>query len=69
MYQHRTKSTRKPSPIVSRKLKYLRDQTILVNDKDLPVKEFNNDLNELREKDSSLAPENMTVEDYASAEM
>ena len=40
-----------------------------MNDKDLPVKEFNNDLNELREKDSSLAPENMTVEDYASAEM
>ena len=37
-----------------------------MNDKDLPV---NNDLNELREKDSSLAPENMTVEDYASAEM
>ena len=40
-----------------------------MNDKDLPVKEFNNDLNELREKDSSLAAENMTVEDYASAEM
>ena len=40
-----------------------------MNDKDHPVKEFNNDLNELREKDSSLEPENMTVEDYASAEM
>ena len=40
-----------------------------MNDKDHTVKVFNNDLNELREKDSSLAPESMTVEDYASAKM
>ena len=44
------------------------DQTIAINDDDDPFKEINEDLQELREKDSSLVPESMTAEDLASAE-
>lgn len=45
-----------------------RGQTIPVKDKDDPFKEFNDDLKELREKDLSLVPEEMTAEDFASAD-
>ena len=45
-----------------------KDQTIAINDEDNPFKEINEDLQELREKDSSLVPESMTAEDLASAD-
>ena len=45
-----------------------KDQTIAINDEDDPFKEFNEDLQELRENDSSLVPESMTAEDLASAD-
>ena len=45
-----------------------KDQTIAINDEDDPFKEINKDLQELREKDSSLVPESMTAEDLASAD-
>ena len=45
-----------------------KDQTIAINDEDDPFKEINEDLQELREKDSSLVPESMTAEDLASAD-
>ena len=44
------------------------DQTIAINDEDDPFIEINEDLQELREKDSSLVPESMTAEDLASAD-
>ena len=45
-----------------------KDQTIAINDEDDPFKEINEDLQELREKDSSLMSESMTAEDLASAD-
>ena len=45
-----------------------KDQLLAVNDEDDPFKELNDDLKELREKDSSLVPENMTAEIFASAD-
>ena len=45
-----------------------KDQTIAINDEDDPFKEINEDLQELREKDSSLMPESMTAEDLASVD-
>lgn len=39
-----------------------------MKDKDDPFKEFNDDLKELREKDLSLVPEEMTAEDFTSAD-
>ena len=45
-----------------------KDQTIAINDKSHPFKEINEDLQELREKDSSLVPESMIAEDLAGAD-
>ena len=45
-----------------------KDQAIAVNDEDDPFKEINEDLQELREKDSRLVPESMAAEDLASAD-
>ena len=45
-----------------------KDQTIAINDEDDPFKEINEDLHELREKDSSLVPESLTAGDIASAD-
>ena len=45
-----------------------KDQTIAINDEDDPFKEISENLQELREKDSSLVPESMTTEDLASAD-
>ena len=45
-----------------------KDQTIAINDEDHLFKEINEDLQELREKDSSLVPESMTAEDLASVD-
>ena len=45
-----------------------KDQTIEINDEDDPFKEINEDLQELRDKDSSLVPDSMTAEDLASAD-
>ena len=38
--------------------------TIAINDEDNPSKEINENLKELREKEPSLVPENMTAEDF-----
>ena len=43
-------------------------QTIAINDEDDPFKEINKNLIELREKESSLVPENMTAEGFATAD-
>ena len=43
-------------------------QTIAINGEDDPFKEINEDLQELREKDSSLVPESLTAEDLASGD-
>ena len=45
-----------------------KDQTIAINDEDDPFEEIDEDLQELRDKDSSLIPESMTAEDLASAD-
>ena len=45
-----------------------KDQTIAVNDDDDPFKEINENLKELWEKGPSLVPENMTAEDFATAD-
>ena len=45
-----------------------KDQTIAVNNEDDPFKEINENLKELREKEPSLVPENMTAEDFATAD-
>ena len=45
-----------------------KDQTIAINDEEDLFKEINKDLQEFREKDSSLMQENMTTEDLASAD-
>ena len=42
--------------------------TIAINDEDNPSKEINENLKELREKEPSLVPENMTAEDFATAD-
>ena len=42
-----------------------KDQTIAINDENDPFKEINENLKELREKESSLVPENMAAEDFA----
>ena len=41
-----------------------KDQTIAINDEDDPFKKINENLKELREKEPSLVPENMTAEDF-----
>ena len=38
-----------------------KDQTIAINDEDDPFKDINKNLKELREKESSLVPENMMM--------
>ena len=45
-----------------------KDQTIAINDEDDPFKEIKENLKELREKEPSLVPENMTTEDFATAD-
>ena len=45
-----------------------KEQTIAINNENDPFKQINEDLQELREKDSSLMPESMTEEDLASAD-
>ena len=45
-----------------------KDQTIAINDENDPFKEINENLKELREKEPSLVPENMTAEDFATAD-
>ena len=45
-----------------------KDQTIAINDDDNPFKEINENLKELWEKGPSLVPENMTAEDFATAD-
>ena len=45
-----------------------KDQTIAINDEDDPFKEINENLKELREKEPNLVTENMTAEDYATAD-
>ena len=45
-----------------------KDPTIAINDEDDPFKEINKNLIELREKEPSLVPENMTAEDFATAD-
>ena len=45
-----------------------KDQTIAINDEDDPLIEINENLKELREKEPSLVPENMTAEDFATAD-
>ena len=45
-----------------------KDPTIAINDEDDPFKEINKNLMELRKKESSLVPENMTAEDFATAD-
>ena len=42
-----------------------KDQTIAISDEDDLFKEINENLKELREKEPSLVPENMTAEDFA----
>ena len=45
-----------------------KDQTIVIIDEDDPCKEINENLKELQEKEPSLVPENMTGEDFATAD-
>ena len=45
-----------------------KDQTIAVNDEDDPLKEINKNVKELQEKEPRLMPENMAVEDFATAD-
>ena len=45
-----------------------KDQTIAINDEDHPFNEINENLKELREKKSSPVPENMTAEDFPTAD-
>ena len=45
-----------------------KDQTIAINDENNPLKEINEGLQELQEKDSSLVPESMTAENLAIAD-
>ena len=45
-----------------------KDQTIAINNEDDPFKEINENLKELREKEPCLKPENMTAEDFATAD-
>ena len=45
-----------------------KDQTIAINDKDDLFKEINENLKELQEEAPSLVPENMTAEDFATAD-
>ena len=41
-----------------------KDKTITIDNEDDPFKEINENLKELREKEPSLVPENMTAEDF-----
>ena len=45
-----------------------KDQTIAINDEDDPLKEINENLKELPEKEPSLVPENMAAEDFATVD-
>ena len=45
-----------------------KDQTIAINDEDDPFNEITENPKELREKEPSLVPENMTAEDFATAD-
>ena len=45
-----------------------KDQTIAINDEDDPFKEINENLKELREKEATPVPENMTAEDFPTAD-
>ena len=44
-----------------------KDQTIEINDENDPFKEINRNLKKLRGKERSMVPENMTAEDFATA--
>ena len=69
MHQHGTKSAKPRSSIVSKKLKFQKkDQTIAIVDEDDQFEEIYENLKELREKEPSLVPENMTAEDFATAD-
>ena len=45
-----------------------KDQTIAINDEDDSFNEITENPKELREKEPSLVPENMTAEDFATAD-
>ena len=45
-----------------------KDQTIPINDEDDPFKEINENLKELREKEATPVPKNMTAEDFPTAD-
>ena len=45
-----------------------KDETIAINNKDDPFKDIDERLKELREKEPSLVPENMTAEDFATTD-
>ena len=45
-----------------------KDETIAINNKDDPFKDIDESLKELREKEPSLVPENMTAEDFATTD-
>ena len=45
-----------------------KDQTIAINDEDDPFEKINENLKELREKKPSVLPENMTAEDFVTAD-
>ena len=45
-----------------------KDQAIAINDEDDPFEKINENLKELREKKPSVLPENMTAEDFVTAD-
>ena len=45
-----------------------KDETIAINNKDDLFKEIDESLKELREKEPSLVPQNMTAEDFATTD-
>ena len=66
MYQHGTKLAKPQSSIVSRKLKFQRKIKQLQSM--MKTIRLNENLKELREKEPILVPENMTAEDFATAD-
>ena len=58
-------SAKQPSSVISRKLRYLRE----VKQETDFLKQFNDNLQGLQEKDSSVVQENMTAEDFANADV
>ena len=58
-------SAKQPSSVISRKLRYLRE----VKQETDFLKQFNDNLQGLQEKDSSVVQENMTAEDFANSDV